>query len=52
VLGGEDGRTLFMLAADWRLADTPADNITRLTEEPRTGQLLTARALRPGAGWP
>jgi SMP-30/Gluconolactonase/LRE-like region len=42
MLGGEDGKTLFMLAADWRMAATPADNITRLTRGPRTGQLLTA----------
>lgn len=30
MLGGEDGRTLFMLAADWRISDSPAD-IARLT---------------------
>jgi sugar lactone lactonase YvrE len=52
MLGGEDGRTLFMLAADWRMSDSFADNITRLTEGPRTGQLLTAPAPAPGAGWP
>src|SRR5918994_314346 len=37
-LGGEDGQTLFMLAADWRMTDGFADNITRLTQGPRTGQ--------------
>jgi sugar lactone lactonase YvrE len=52
MLGGEDGKTLFMLAADWRMPDSFADNITRLTEGPRTGQLLTAPAPAPGAGWP
>jgi sugar lactone lactonase YvrE len=52
MLGGEDRKTLFMLAADWRMADTPADNITRLTGGPRTAQLLTARAPTPHAGWP
>jgi sugar lactone lactonase YvrE len=52
MLGGEDRRTLFMLAADWRMADTPADNIARLTEGPRTGQILTVRAPAAGAGWP
>jgi len=52
MLGGEDGSTLFMLAAAWRMADSPDDNIARLTEGPRTGQLLTAPAPAPGAGWP
>ncbi len=52
MLGGEDGRTLFMLAADWRMSDGFADNITRLTEGPRTGQLLTAPAPAPRVGWP
>ena len=52
MLGGEDRRTLFMLAADWRMTDSFDDNITRLTEGPRTGRLLTAPAPAPGAGWP
>ena len=52
MLGGEDGRTLFMLAADWRVSDSPADNIARLTGGPRTGRLLTAPAPVPGVGWP
>jgi sugar lactone lactonase YvrE len=52
MLGGEDRKTLFMLTADWRMADSPADNIARLTEGPRTGQLLTAPAPAPGAGLP
>jgi sugar lactone lactonase YvrE len=52
MLGGEDGKTLFMLAADWRISDSPADNIARLTGGPRTGRLLTAPAPAPGAGWP
>ena len=51
-LGGEDGRTLFMLAADWQLEESFEDNLTRLTTGPRTGQLLTAPAPVPGAGWP
>ena len=42
MLGGEDRRTLFMLVADWRMSDGFEDNITRLTEGPPTGQLLTA----------
>jgi sugar lactone lactonase YvrE len=52
MLGGEDRGTLFMLAADWRTSDSPADNMARLTEGPPTGQLLTARAPAPGVGWP
>ena len=52
MLGGDDGRTLFMLVADWRIADSPDDNITRLTTGPRTGQVLTVRAPAAGAGWP
>jgi sugar lactone lactonase YvrE len=52
MLGGEDGKTLFMLAADWRISDSPADNIARLTGGPHTGRLLTAPAPAPGVGWP
>ena len=52
MLGGEDRQTLFMLAADWRIADSPADNMGRLTEGPRTGQVLTAPAPARGDGWP
>jgi sugar lactone lactonase YvrE len=52
MLGGDDGKTLFMLTADWRMSDGFADNITRLTEGPRTGRLLTAPAPAAGAGWP
>ena len=52
MLGGEDGRTLFMLTADWRMEDNPADNIARLTGGARTGMLLTATVPAPGAGWP
>ena len=52
MLGGEDRSTLFMLAADWRMSDSPADNIARLTGGPRTGRLLTAAAPARGAGWP
>jgi sugar lactone lactonase YvrE len=51
MLGGEDRTTLFMLAADWRMAESFEDNIARLTSQ-RTGQLLTAPAPAPGAGWP
>ena len=45
--GGADGRTLFMLAAEWRgmehLAGAAAE---------RTGKVLAAEAPAPGAGWP
>ena len=51
-LGGEDGRTLFMLAAEWRTEDSPEDNIERLTTGPETGRVLTARAPAPRAGHP
>jgi sugar lactone lactonase YvrE len=52
MLGGEAGRTLFMLAADWRMEEGFAANIARLTKGPRTGRVLTAPAPAPGAGWP
>jgi sugar lactone lactonase YvrE len=52
MLGGEAGDTLFMLAADWRISESPADNIARLTTGPRTGQVLMAQAPAPRAGWP
>src|SRR5215218_3471931 len=51
-LGGEDGRTLFMLAADWRMQDGFEDNLRRLTTGPETGQVLTARAPAAHAGHP
>jgi sugar lactone lactonase YvrE len=52
MLGGPDGRTLFVMAQEWRMSDSPADNIARLTTGPRTGQVLTAPAPAPAAGWP
>jgi len=45
MLGGDDGRTLFALAARWGGMDN-VDNAAR------TGQVLTAAAPAPGAGWP
>ena len=51
-LGGEDGRTLFMLAADWRMQDGFEDNIERLLTGPETGQVRTARAPAAHAGRP
>lgn len=44
VLGGEDGRTLFMIATEWNPA-AMADGL-------RTGQVLTAEAPAPRLGWP
>jgi len=52
MLGGNDRKTLFMPAAEWRLQDSVADNLLRLTSGPRTGQVLAAPAPAPGAGWP
>jgi sugar lactone lactonase YvrE len=52
MLGGADGKTLFMLVADWRLGDGFEDNIRRLTTGPRTGKILTAPAPAPRVGWP
>jgi sugar lactone lactonase YvrE len=51
-LGGENRDTLFMLAADWRMTEGFEENIARLTQGPRTGQLLTAPAPAPGVGRP
>jgi sugar lactone lactonase YvrE len=44
-LGGEDRRTLFMMATEWSGPEN-------MFAEPRTGQVLTAPAPAPGAGWP
>jgi sugar lactone lactonase YvrE len=45
ILGGADGKTLFMVAAEWR-------GTANMTDGVRTGQVLTADAPAPGAGWP
>jgi sugar lactone lactonase YvrE len=47
MLGGSDGRTLFVLAADWQGVDAVEAQIGR-----RTGQVLVADAPAPKAGWP
>lgn len=47
MLGGEDGRTLFMMVADW---EGPEQMGTLFRS--RTGRVLTAPAPVPGAGWP
>ena len=51
-LGGPDGRTLFMLTADWHMGEDFMDNLHRLTTGPRTGHVLTATVPVPSAGWP
>jgi sugar lactone lactonase YvrE len=45
MLGGIEGTTLFMVAQEWSGTESAA-------EGERTGQLLTAPAPAPGAGWP
>ena len=47
MLGGDDGRTLFMVVAKW----FGPDRIDELVQA-RTGQILTARVAVPHAGWP
>ena len=47
MLGGEDGRTLFMVAAEWRGMERAAEVMKE-----QTGQVLAAPAPAPGAGWP
>jgi sugar lactone lactonase YvrE len=47
MLGGPDGQTLFILAAEWRGIDEVDEALAA-----RTGQVLTLRAPVPGAGWP
>jgi sugar lactone lactonase YvrE len=45
MLGGKDGRTLFMTANEWR-------GTANMAAGPRMGQVLTSQAPAPGAGWP
>jgi sugar lactone lactonase YvrE len=45
MLGGPDGKTLFLVAQEWRGMEGAAD-------EERTGQILTAPAPAASAGWP
>jgi sugar lactone lactonase YvrE len=47
MLGGPDGQTLFILAAEWRGIEQVDAAIAD-----RTGQVLTVRAPAPRAGWP
>ena len=52
MLGGQDRRTLFILTAEWRLADDHVVNLDRLANGPRTGEILTLPVDAPGAGRP
>jgi len=45
MLGGPDGTTLFIAAAEWR-------GFEHMVSDARTGQVLSAEAPAPGAGWP
>ncbi|RWL94724.1 SMP-30/gluconolactonase/LRE family protein [Mesorhizobium sp.] len=45
MLGGTDGRTLFIAAAEWR-------GFEHMVSDARTGQVLSAAVTAPGAGWP
>ncbi|MGI8857717.1 MAG: SMP-30/gluconolactonase/LRE family protein [Thermomicrobiales bacterium] len=45
MLGGVDGRTLFLVVREWRGFESAADGS-------RTGQVQTIEAPAPGAGWP
>lgn len=51
-LGGPDRRTLFILTAEWRSADSITDNLDRLVNGPRTGAVLTFPVTVPGVGRP
>jgi sugar lactone lactonase YvrE len=43
MLGGQDGKTLFIVAAEWRMPEMVP---------PGTGRLLSTQVTVPGAGWP
>lgn len=45
MLGGDDGRTLFVVVREWRGFESAADPSL-------TSDVLTAQATAPGAGWP
>ena len=52
MLGGPERRTLFILTAEWRIADDHVANLDRLANGPRTGEILTLPVEVPGAGRP
>jgi sugar lactone lactonase YvrE len=47
MLGGEDGKTLFMLVADWYGVERMGELLGA-----RSGRVLATAAPAPGAGWP
>jgi sugar lactone lactonase YvrE len=52
MLGGPDRRTLFILTAEWHPADGAPANLDRLTNGPRTGEILALPVEVPGVGRP
>ena len=52
MLGGPDRRILFICTAEWRPADDHVANLDRLTNGPRTGQILALPVEVPGTGRP
>jgi sugar lactone lactonase YvrE len=52
MLGGPDRRTLFILTAEWHPADGHVANLDRLSNGPRTGEILALPVEVPGAGRP
>jgi sugar lactone lactonase YvrE len=52
MLGGPDRRILHIMTAEWRPADGHVANLDRLTNGPRTGEILTLPVPVPGAGRP
>jgi sugar lactone lactonase YvrE len=52
MLGGPDRRTLFIMTAEWRAADSVTENLGRLTDGPRTGKIMTLPVSVPGTGRP
>ena len=47
MLGGESGKTLFIMAAEW-----PGPENMEVLFQSHTGQVLTVEAPAPGVGWP
>jgi sugar lactone lactonase YvrE len=52
MLGGPDRRTLFIMTAEWRSSDSITANLQRLTDGPRTGEILTLPVSVAGTGRP
>jgi sugar lactone lactonase YvrE len=51
MLGGQDRRTLFIMTAEWHKADG-LENLHRLANGPRTGEILILPVAVPGVGRP